>query len=690
MKKLLFILVGLLCTAVVFAQVNFQELTLEEACKKAKTENKPVFLDCYTSWCGPCKMMAKDVFTLKEAGEYFNKKFVCVNTDMEKGDGRAIAKQYGVNAYPTFLMINQDGKLLHKIEGAMPLKKLIENVERGLNANRLAEYEASFLSGKLDKTELMSYWKLLSISGETVKAQRVGDNLWGKLSREDKLNLLYWPLLRLRAISIENEEMKFVCANREYFEKKIGKEEIDNLIYNSVMTDLKLVVMSQGPDEKYDKVQVIQDLLEKNDVPHKGALLKIAKLAEAREKQDMNGFMDILDANLNVLDDLEKNIVFEGALQFISLSKDKAQLRRLGEIALRTEESVQDKVVRRNIAKIGFAFRRIGNEGVYWENDKTWEEVIAQAALEKRYIFLNVYNDAQSAELAELFARKEVADYLNKSFINYKINTKEKDYPKIVRRYNTTAPNVLLVLDYEGNLRHQIPNALKGDFIEQMNEAFDDTKASGVLEAMYNRGNRSLEIMTKYLKSLRNLGSPKASIISVELFALLNNEQKTSPEYWMVYNPLYSLISSDMKNFLFSHIQEFREKIGVDKVNKIVVNQIYFDLSGVLYDSKLRYSIDYIDKLVQLIKQYDIPNAQQLLCHARIAKLFKSNIRNVKDYKKASKGLKLEDVPFPVLYANICSAEPERKDEWIAWGKEIMESLKDPKYIQWYKQYLQL
>ena len=39
MKKLLSVFVGLLCSVAVFAQTDFQELSLEEACKKAKTEN---------------------------------------------------------------------------------------------------------------------------------------------------------------------------------------------------------------------------------------------------------------------------------------------------------------------------------------------------------------------------------------------------------------------------------------------------------------------------------------------------------------------------------------------------------------------------------------------------------------------------------------------------------------------------
>ena len=88
MKKLFTLTAALLCSVMLFAQgVNFQNLTYAEALEKAKAENKLVFMDCYTSWCGPCKMMTNEVFPQKEAGDYFNPLFVCVKFDMEKGEG---------------------------------------------------------------------------------------------------------------------------------------------------------------------------------------------------------------------------------------------------------------------------------------------------------------------------------------------------------------------------------------------------------------------------------------------------------------------------------------------------------------------------------------------------------------------------------------------------------------------------
>ena len=67
--------------------VAFEELTFQEALAKAKQNNKLLFVDCYTSWCGPCKMLAREVFTNNEVADYFNAHFISLKVDCEKGEG---------------------------------------------------------------------------------------------------------------------------------------------------------------------------------------------------------------------------------------------------------------------------------------------------------------------------------------------------------------------------------------------------------------------------------------------------------------------------------------------------------------------------------------------------------------------------------------------------------------------------
>ena len=103
MKKIVCLLAGVFACFQLFSQgVDFKSVSLKEALEQAKTQGKMVFVDCYTTWCGPCKYMTSNVFPQEAVGDYFNPNFVCLKIDMEKGEGPELVKRYGIRAFPTF------------------------------------------------------------------------------------------------------------------------------------------------------------------------------------------------------------------------------------------------------------------------------------------------------------------------------------------------------------------------------------------------------------------------------------------------------------------------------------------------------------------------------------------------------------------------------------------------------------
>ena len=111
------------CISTISAQENegvafLEGKTFAEAVEVAKESGKKIFLDCYTSWCGPCKMVARDIFPKKVAGDYFNQEFINIKIDMEKGEGPELAKRLGVKAYPTFVMFDSQGKEIGRLVGS--------------------------------------------------------------------------------------------------------------------------------------------------------------------------------------------------------------------------------------------------------------------------------------------------------------------------------------------------------------------------------------------------------------------------------------------------------------------------------------------------------------------------------------------------------------------------------------------
>ena len=134
MKKILLLSIGLaMVCGVLSAQNNvgirFADGSLKTILAKAKAADKYVFMDVYTTWCGPCKYMAANVFTDKNVGNYFNATFINAKFDAEKGEGIAIAQRYGVTAYPTFLLLDGDGNLVGKKIGGSPPAEFISKVK---------------------------------------------------------------------------------------------------------------------------------------------------------------------------------------------------------------------------------------------------------------------------------------------------------------------------------------------------------------------------------------------------------------------------------------------------------------------------------------------------------------------------------------------------------------------------------
>ncbi|MBO9572269.1 MAG: thioredoxin family protein [Chitinophagaceae bacterium] len=119
--------------------VNFTNgLTWKQIIAKAKRENKYIFVDCYATWCGPCKVMDKYVYPLNIVGDAMNKDFIAVKVQMDSTAkdpdyiklqyslARKLEKEYNITGLPTYLFFSPAGKPLHKSAGQQKAKDFIQ------------------------------------------------------------------------------------------------------------------------------------------------------------------------------------------------------------------------------------------------------------------------------------------------------------------------------------------------------------------------------------------------------------------------------------------------------------------------------------------------------------------------------------------------------------------------------------
>ena len=113
-------------------EIIFLEDAWDEALRQAAAQNKYIFVDAYASWCGPCKMLKNTTFKDKKAAEFYNKNFINVAIDMEKGQGPQLAAQWRMEAYPTLIIFNPKGKPVLGTVGYIKADQLIKFGEAAL------------------------------------------------------------------------------------------------------------------------------------------------------------------------------------------------------------------------------------------------------------------------------------------------------------------------------------------------------------------------------------------------------------------------------------------------------------------------------------------------------------------------------------------------------------------------------
>jgi len=236
-KVILFLLFPIMCVS---QGIQFESGSWADVLKKAKSQNKLIFVDAFTTWCGPCKKMTQNIFPDKNVGDFYNKNFINAKFDMEAGDGISMAETYKVEAYPTLLFINGDGKLVHKGIGYIEAEKLISLGKAALdpNSNSTSMIE-QFDKGNRNPDFLL---KLINTSIETSD-----ENLSKYCSEYYKTqsNLLTVTNIKLIIQTTKNpysKEFKYLLANEskasDVVDKKSLETAIENVIFNFLETEI--------------------------------------------------------------------------------------------------------------------------------------------------------------------------------------------------------------------------------------------------------------------------------------------------------------------------------------------------------------------------------------------------------------------------------------------------------------------
>ena len=229
MKRLIIFCLFAISASLSAQGIDFVHEDLEAAMQAAKEQDKLLFVDAYTTWCGPCKRMAKNVFTQTAAGDFYNANFVNLKLDMEKGQGPSFARKFRVGAYPTLLFLDPNGDLVFQSVGAKGLDGFLEIGKTALSKyDESGKYEEAYEKGDRSYDLVFNYVKALNKAGKSsLRAANEYLRSQSDLSTENNLMFILEATTeadsRIFDYLVEYKNQIAAIAGEDLIERKVQK-----------------------------------------------------------------------------------------------------------------------------------------------------------------------------------------------------------------------------------------------------------------------------------------------------------------------------------------------------------------------------------------------------------------------------------------------------------------------------------
>lgn len=214
---------------------------LEESLQEAKKQNKLIFVDFYTSWCGPCKALSANVFPDKAVGDFYNNNFISVKIQCDDtGYGVALGKKYKIAAYPTLMFLDANGDIVHSAAGAPDVQGLIElgKIASDPKKNQLS-LKKEWESGNREEGFTYKYFESLIRAYQNDKASADFQEYFATLSKEQKANKSTFDLMQIVKEPPFSNTFDYLEQHKEDYYQTVGKGRVDSTIAKSYLWYLK-------------------------------------------------------------------------------------------------------------------------------------------------------------------------------------------------------------------------------------------------------------------------------------------------------------------------------------------------------------------------------------------------------------------------------------------------------------------
>jgi thioredoxin-related protein len=309
----------------VFAQHNERGIqfihnkTWSEIKKQAKKEKKYIFVDCFTTWCGPCKYMSRAIFTNDTVGKFMNENFLSYKAQIDStakdneeikssyADFALINKEYDIQVYPTFLFFAPNGDLVHKFTGSMSAQEFITAVKKSLSPE--TQYYSLIKQFETNKTDASLSKKLMTAAAEAYDDANPYFEAYVKTQKSmfTKENMGY---LNSFSEKTTDTAFKIILNNQNKYDEIEGNGKANELIVSVILNNYMRKLFRKKDSAEMDEETT--GIIRKNFPKQAGQVLALARVnILASPLQDWKNYE-------NALTDYMKS--------YVEMTNDNAQL----------------------------------------------------------------------------------------------------------------------------------------------------------------------------------------------------------------------------------------------------------------------------------------------------------------------------------------------------------------------------
>jgi len=248
---LLLIGATLLQTTVLAQGITFTKGNWQEVLAKAKAENKPIFVDFYAEWCGPCKFMAKNVFTDAEVAEYYNQHFISVKIDAEKEEPELV-RASKIEAYPSLYYFSPDGNLINKNIGSLDKTRFIafgkKVIEGQAVIKQIPTLKARYEANPNDVEAAKNYLLALAQTDAGNEAGNIASRYLATQSDAQLHEEANWAIIQKFVSNSDSREFQYVLNHAQAFAAKYGKS-LEEFVIKHMDALLKAAVQQKSVEK---------------------------------------------------------------------------------------------------------------------------------------------------------------------------------------------------------------------------------------------------------------------------------------------------------------------------------------------------------------------------------------------------------------------------------------------------------